>query len=100
MNRRRFVVGTALMLSLGDAARAQTAQKVYRLGIIAAGANEREAPFIAAFEQRLRELGWVDGKNLAVDFGAGESGEQAEAIVARFVRSPVDVILAPDRSLG
>jgi ABC-type uncharacterized transport system substrate-binding protein len=99
-NRRRFVVGAVLVLSLRGAARAQTAEKVYRLGIIAAGANERATPFIAAFEQRLRELGWVDGKNLAVDFRAGESREQAEAIVARFVRSPVDVILVPGPELG
>jgi hypothetical protein len=35
MNRRRFVVGAALVLSLRDASRAQTAEKVYRLGIIA-----------------------------------------------------------------
>jgi len=100
MDRRRFVVGAALVLSLRDASRAQTAEKVYHLGIIAAGANERAAPFIAAFEQRLRELGWVDGKNLAVDFRAGESREQAEAIVASFVRSPVDVILVPGPELG
>ena len=100
MNRRRFVVGAALVLSLRDAARAQTAERVYRLGILAAGANERSAPFITAFEQRLRELGWVEGKNLAVDFGAGESREQAEAIVARFVRSGVDVILVPGPELG
>ena len=100
MNRRRFVVGAALVLSLRDAARAQSAEKVYRVGIIAAGANERSAPFIAAFEQRLRELGWVDGKNLAVDFGFGESREQAEAVVARFVRSRVDVILIPGPELG
>ena len=100
MNRRRFVVGAALVLSLRDAARAQPAEKVYRVGIIAAGANERSAPFIAAFEQRLRELGWVDGKNLVVDFGVGESREQAEAIVARFVRSRVDCILIPGPELG
>ena len=100
MNRRRFVVGAVLGLSLRDAARAQTPERVYRLGIIAAGANERSAPFIVAFEQRLRELGWVEGKNLAVDFEAGESREQAEAIVARFLRSRVDVILVPGPELG
>ena len=75
-------------------------RKVHRLGILAAGANERSAPFITAFEHRLRELGWVEGKNLAVDFGAGESRGQAEAIVARFVRSRVDVILVPGPELG
>jgi putative tryptophan/tyrosine transport system substrate-binding protein len=100
MNRRGFVVRALLVLSLRDAARAQATEKVYRLGILAAGANERSAPFIAAFERRLRELGWVEGKNLVVDFGAGESREQAEAIVARFVRSRVDVILIPGPELG
>jgi putative ABC transport system substrate-binding protein len=100
MNRRGFVVGALVVLSSRGAARAQTAEKVYRLGILAAGANERSAPFIVAFEQRLHELGWVEGKNLAVDFGAGETRAQAEAIVDRFIRSRVDVILIPGPELG
>jgi len=100
LNRRRFVLGAPLALCLPRLLHAQSRGKVRRLGIIVAGANPRSAPFIAAFEQRLRELGWVEGTNLIVDFAAGEGPEQLQRVVARFVESQVDVIVAAGPELG
>jgi hypothetical protein len=60
MDRRTFL-GTLAggLLAAPLAAEAQPAGKVYRIGVVAAGVNPRSAPFFQAFEQRLRELGWV-----------------------------------------
>jgi len=46
-------------------AEAQTAGRVPRIGILASGAT----PAVDAFNQRLRELGYVDGRNLVVETG-------------------------------
>ena len=53
------------------AAETQTVGKVYRVGILSA-ANPRSASIYQAFEQRLRELGYVEGQNLAIEFRYAE----------------------------
>ena len=73
---------------------AQQPGKVYRIGVVAAGVNPRSASFFQAFEQRLRELGWVDGKNLVIDFQTPKGSRDLSEIAASFVRQNVDVILA------
>lgn len=91
MERRAFVVATLNWLVAG-AAWAQGPARHYRLGIISAG-NPRSTAFYVAFETRLRELGWIDGKNLTVEFEAGESPEQLSVIATRMVQHRVDVIV-------
>ena len=83
----------ALTLLAPRASFAQEPAKRSRIGIIST-ANPRSTAFYVAFEARLRELGWIDGKNLTVDFEAGESPEQLAAIAARMVAHGVDVIVA------
>jgi|SRR5712664_4192121 hypothetical protein len=58
-----------------------------------ASVNPRSAPFFQAFEQRLRELGWADGQNIAIDFRGPMSPENYPAVAAEFVRQGVEVIL-------
>ena len=94
ITRRAFVVAATVNLLIASGISAQESTKRYRLGIISAGNNPRSAAFFAAFEQRLRELGWIDGKSLSVDFEAGDSPDKLSAIATRMVRSGVDVILA------
>jgi putative ABC transport system substrate-binding protein len=49
---------------------------------------------VALFLQRLRELGWIDGRNLAIEYRWGEGrNERYAAIAAEFVRLKVDVIV-------
>ena len=93
MERRAFIVAVILNLLTVGAGSAQESVKHYRLGIISAG-NPRSTAFYVAFEARLRELGWIDGKNLTIEFETGENPEQLSAIAARMVRSRVDAILA------
>jgi putative ABC transport system substrate-binding protein len=92
VERRAFVVVATLNLLVAGASWAQEPTKHYRLGIISSG-NPRSTAFYAAFEARLRELGWIEGKNLTVDFEAGQGPEQLSAIATRMVQHGVDVIV-------
>lgn len=85
MNRRAFLGGFADgLLAAPRVTGAQPADRVYRLGIIAI--NPHSAPFILAFEQRLRALGWADGKNLAIAFRSPRRPQDAPAMAVDLVR--------------
>ncbi len=101
MDRRRFLGSLAGLIAAPLAAGAQQAGKVYRIGVVGAGVNPRSVSFFQAFEERLRELGWVDGKNLTIDFQLPKGSRGISAIAADLVRQNVDVILAggPEASL-
>lgn len=65
MRRRAFLVS---LLALASDSRAQSAGRTYRIGLLTTAGKRGETPFYVAFEQRLRELGYVEGKNLLVDW--------------------------------
>ena len=101
MDRRRFVLNAGITLLFSPVVCAQQPQKLRRIGILSAGGgNPRSAPFYVAFEQRLRELGWIDGQNLTIDFAAVETREQLAEAAARFVGRRVDAILAVGPEVG
>ena len=101
MDRRTFLASLASLLAAPRAAAAQQPGRVYRIGVVAAGINPRSSSFFQAFEQRLRELGWVDGRNLAIEFEMPRGSRDPSAIAADLVRQNVDLILAggPESSL-
>jgi ABC-type uncharacterized transport system substrate-binding protein len=69
------------------------AGKVYRVGILSTG-NARPAAIFQAFEQRLRELGYVDGQNLAIEFRNAEGKtDRLPGLAAELVRLNVDVVV-------
>jgi putative ABC transport system substrate-binding protein len=74
--------------------RAQQA-KVRTIGYLGSGTPSTERPWIAAFVQQLRELGWTEGRNIAFEIRWAE-GQRARAaeVAAEFVRLKVDVIVA------
>jgi len=87
------------MLSAPLAAYAQQAGKVARIGILCVGICPPlpldVGPNDTAFMQGLREVGYIDGQNLAVDVrGIGSSYDQLPALVAGLVQRKVDVIVA------
>ncbi len=93
MNRRAFLGGlSGALLAAPRITPAQPAGRVYRLGILAI--NPRSASFIQVFEQRLRELGWADGKNLAIVFRSPPRPQDTPAMAVDLVRQNVDVIVA------
>jgi putative ABC transport system substrate-binding protein len=93
MDRRAFLGGLAAALfARPPEGEAQQAGKVPRVGIVAI--NPRTAPFLVAFEQRLRELGWEDGKNLEIVFRMPGRHQEAPAVAAELVRQNVDLFVA------
>ena len=93
MRRREFItlLGSAAA-AWPLAARAQQAGKLPTIGFEAAPSS---SPWTAAFVQRLRELGWIEGRTIAMEhrWSEGNPARQAE-IAAEFVRLKVDVIVS------
>jgi putative ABC transport system substrate-binding protein len=76
------------------AARAQQPGKLPTVGVLGATSASAWSRWIAAFVQRLRELGWIEGRNLRVEYRWAEgSSERAAELAAEFVRLNVDVIV-------
>jgi hypothetical protein len=72
---------------------AQQASKLPTIGFLGASASGF-APWAAAFVARLRELGWVEGRTIAIEYRWSEGRPERYAeIAAEFVRLKVDVIL-------
>ena len=94
MRRRELLLllGGAAIARPG-AAFAQTT-KSQTIGLLGAGSEKAWSPLIEAFRQRLQELNWAEGRNLAIvpRWANGESARY-EAIAAEFVQAKVDVIL-------
>jgi putative ABC transport system substrate-binding protein len=76
------------------AARAQQAGKLPTVGFLGSSTPEAIGPRVAAFVQRLRELGWIEGRTIAIEYRWGEGREDRFAeVAAEFVRLKVDVIV-------
>jgi len=100
MNRRR--TGLALLFGLiafVDApleVAAQQAGKVYRMGYLSTPTRESVENGLQAFLRKLRELGWVEGQNLVIEYRWAEGNvERLPDLAAELVRRNVDVIVAP-----
>jgi putative ABC transport system substrate-binding protein len=97
MRRRAFI---ALLGGLGAAwplaARAQQPGRMPRIGVLMNGAATETAPlsYVAAFVQRMRQLGWTEGQNLRIDvrWNAGDA-ELARTYAAQLIGLMPDVIL-------
>jgi hypothetical protein len=94
MKRREFIrLAGAAAASVPLAARAQ--QKLPTIGFLGVSTSTAWRHFVAAFEQRLRELGWIDGRTVTIEYRWAEGrGERFAEISAEFVRLKVDVIVA------
>ena len=95
MRRRELITligGAAAAWPL--AARAQQPAKVPTIGFLGAATPSTMNPWIAAFMQRLREFGWIEGRNIAIEYRWAEGRPEPLAeIAAEFVRLKVGVIL-------
>ena len=94
--RRRDVLtlvgGAATVWPL--AARAQQAAKLPTIGFLGQNTRSAGSEWVAAFVQRLRELGWIEGRTVAIEYRWAEGREERFAeFAAEFVRLKVDVIV-------
>src|SRR6266540_1083523 len=86
-----FVV---VLLAVAIMAEAQQAGKVYRIGLLSVRSSSSESTRAEAFRQGLRELGYVEGKNIIIDYRYAEGKfERLPDLAAELVRLKVDVIL-------
>jgi putative ABC transport system substrate-binding protein len=75
-------------------ARAQQPGKLPTIGFMGATTTSIQGQWVAALVQRLRELGWIEGRTVAIEYRWGEGSEERFAeIAAEFVRLKVDVIV-------
>src|SRR5712672_4262410 len=95
MRRREFItlLGGATVVWPPPASAQQTG-KLPTIGFLGTTTASAWGPWTAAFVQRLRELGWVEGRNLAIEYRWAEArSERFAEIAAEFVRLKVDVIV-------
>jgi putative tryptophan/tyrosine transport system substrate-binding protein len=95
MRRREFIAlvgSTAAVWPL--AARAQNSGKLPVIGFLGATTASVWSPFVDAFLRRLRELGWVDGSTVVIEYRWAQGREERYAeFAAEFARRKVDVIV-------
>jgi putative ABC transport system substrate-binding protein len=95
MQRREFITllsGAAVAWPL--AAHAQQAGKLPTIGVLGVSTPSNWRNWTAAFVGRLGELGWIEGRTVAIEYRwAGGRSERFAEIAAEFVRLKVDVIL-------
>jgi len=95
IDRRAFVAGAAALLAAPFAAGAQQAAKVARIGLLSLNVSASPHVF-EPFLQGLRDFGYVEGRNLAIEYRDAEGRpERLSALAAELVALKVDVIFAP-----
>ena len=94
MKRRAFITLLGGAAAWPLAARAQQAGKVPIIGFLSQSTRSASSEWVAAFVQRLRELGWSEGRTVAIEYRWGEGREERFAeVAAEFVRLKVDIIV-------
>jgi putative ABC transport system substrate-binding protein len=95
MQRRQFITlvgGT--VVAWPHSARAQQPANLPTIGLLGAATPSAWSQWVAAFVQRLGELGWFEGRNIAIEYRWAEGRDERYAeIAAEFVRLKVDVIV-------
>jgi putative tryptophan/tyrosine transport system substrate-binding protein len=93
MQRREFITLLGGAAGLPLTARAQQVAKLPTVGFLVAGTPASHGKWVAAFVQRLRELGWIEGRTVTIEYRWAEGRTEPLAeIAAEFVRLKVDVI--------
>jgi putative tryptophan/tyrosine transport system substrate-binding protein len=91
----------AWLFALCLPAQAQQAKKIPRVGLLISASPSATAPFIEAFQQGLRELGYVEGKNITIErrFADGKL-DRLPDLAAELVRLEPDIIVAAGSNLA
>ena len=94
MRRRNFIAVVSGAVAWPLAGRAQQTAKQPAIGFLGSSTPTAMSQWVAAFVQRLRDLGWIKGRTVTIGdrWLDGRSSRAAE-IVAEFVRLKVDVIV-------
>jgi putative ABC transport system substrate-binding protein len=87
----------AMLFTLCTTAEAQQSPKIPRIGYLSGtGSAANPGPYVEALRQGLRELGYTEGKNFAIEFrGAEGKVEPIPGIVAELIQLKVDILVLP-----
>jgi putative ABC transport system substrate-binding protein len=91
MRRREFIAGLGGVAAWPVAGWAQQGERVQRIGVMSQFRESQARANTAIFQQRLRELGWIEGRNIRFDLRWGAGGPDSRLRYAREL-----VALAPD----
>ena len=88
-----FALGAWILLAL-PLAEAQS-ERMHRIGFLSVASSSSMAPRVDAFRQGLRELGYVEGKNITIDFRWGDGrNERLPRLAAELVQLKVGIVVA------
>ena len=94
MRRRRLVLAAAALAALPRFVPAQSPGRPARIGWLTAQRPASLVPFVQAFRTSLADLGFVEGRNLTIDFRYGDDdASKVPALADELVRLPVDLIV-------
>ena len=103
MKQREFIAGLGSAAAWSVAAHAQQGDRVQRVGglLPLAETDPEGQARQAAFEKGLKEIGYVDGRNVTIDFRwVAAQFDRLPALAADLVRRQVDVIVTPGNPLA
>src|SRR3954466_6350103 len=93
--RRRDIIALISIVAVARRASAQQATRVGRLGYLGPAPAASFAPRVDALRDGLRELGYVEGENLRIEFRWADTPQEMPQLAAELIRAGVDVIFAP-----
>src|SRR5262249_53888669 len=87
---------SALLFALSVSVEAQQPGKIFRIGYLDVSTASGSAVLLDAFRQELSKLGWIEGKNIAIEYRFAESkgAERLKELAVELVRLKVDLIVA------
>src|SRR5262249_24759065 len=95
MKRREFITLLGGAATRPLAVRAQQTGKLPTVRFVGSGTPATQGAWVAALVQPLRELGWIEGRTVGIEYRWGEGREERFAdVAAEFVRLKVDVIVS------
>jgi putative ABC transport system substrate-binding protein len=94
MRRREFITALGGVAALPFAARAQQKSKIHRIGYLGVAPASTSATRVEALRAGLRGLGYVEDKNLIIEFRWANNLDQLREFAAELVRSDVELIFA------
>src|SRR5256885_1485439 len=100
--RRRFLTLAPALVMACSQARAQAPAKIPRIAyMLLSPMTDNPSPERAAFLKGLQELGYVEGKNIAIEYRSADWDiEQLPRVAREFADSKVSVIFAPTQEQG
>jgi putative ABC transport system substrate-binding protein len=99
MKRRTFIAGLGSTPAWPLVASAQERAKIARIGFLSLGPSSTSSSRVEAFRAGLRDLGYIEGKNIVIDFRWANTVDQLSEFAAELARMKVDVILAPNSTM-